>query len=93
MAFKLRAVTDTHALADDQIQRRYLYLYVDKSTGKTMTRLAPLYDSDDVEGDLRNKPTREHVERGGQIRVVTTWTRQKAHPIHSADTPPTNQSH
>lgn len=68
-------MTDTHSLADDKIQRRFVY--VDESTGKTMTLLAPLYDTDDVERILQIKPTHEHVEHGGQIRVVTSWGHQR----------------
>ncbi|MCU1392674.1 MAG: hypothetical protein JWM34_1102 [Ilumatobacteraceae bacterium] len=73
MAFKLRAITDTHDVGDDDAEWRYVY--VDKSTGKTMTLLAPLYPTDDVDGLMTRQPTRQHTMRGGVLRIVTTWSR------------------
>ncbi|MCU1366780.1 MAG: hypothetical protein JWL72_4271 [Ilumatobacteraceae bacterium] len=71
MAFKLRAITDTHGIGDETKRR---YVYVDKSTGKTMTLLAPLYPTDDVDGLLNREPTRQHTMKGGALRIVTTWS-------------------
>ncbi len=73
MAYKLRAVTLTKSIGDDEGMTRYLY--VDKATGKTMTLLEPLYPTDDVAGVMKAEPSREHITTRGIIKIVTTWSR------------------
>ena len=72
MPFELRAITDTHGIRDDETKRRYVY--VDHSTGKSMTLHAPLFPTDDVEGMLNREPIRQHTTSSGTIRIVTTWS-------------------
>jgi predicted RNA polymerase sigma factor len=65
MAFKLRAVADTHAIGDEVVKRRYVY--IDKSTGKTMTLLAPLDADPRMAGHHRLDAVRGHLlERAGE---------------------------